>query len=55
MKTRPVVAELFHAAGGTDDRTDGHDKAVIVAFPNFCELAQKLVCLAIKYLNSDRF
>ena len=37
MKIRPVGAELFHADGGADGRTDGHTDMtnLIVAFRNF--------------------
>jgi len=40
MKIRPVGAELFHADGGADGRTDGHTDMtnLIVAFRNFANL-----------------
>ena len=37
MKVRPLRAELFHADGRTDRRTD--TTKLIVALPNFCERA----------------
>jgi hypothetical protein len=39
MKMCPVGAELFHADGRTDRRTDM--TKIIVAFRNFCERAFK--------------
>ena len=38
MKILPVGAELFHADGRTDGRTDRHDE-VNSPFSQFCELA----------------
>jgi hypothetical protein len=38
MKIRPVGAELFHANGQTDGRTDRHDEANS-RFSQFCERA----------------
>jgi hypothetical protein len=42
MKIRPVVAELFHADGGSDGRTDGNDEALIVALPKFANAPKNL-------------
>jgi len=38
MKIRPVGAELFHADGQTDGRTDTHDETNS-RFSPFCERA----------------
>ena len=35
MKIRPNAAELFHAGGRTDRRTDRHDEAITLAFSQF--------------------
>jgi len=39
MKILPVEAELFH----TGRRTDADMMKLIVAFPNFCESAEKTI------------
>jgi len=38
MQIRLVGAELFHAGGRTDGRTDGHDE-VNIRVSQFCECA----------------
>jgi hypothetical protein len=40
MKVRPVGADLFHAEGRMDERTDGHVEAN-GRFSQFCERALK--------------
>jgi hypothetical protein len=37
MKIRPVGAELFHAEGRTDGRTDTDMSKLIIAFRNFAK------------------
>jgi hypothetical protein len=54
MKIRPVGAELFHAGGRADGRTDRHDKANS-SFSQFWESApppRKLRFFPTGYINS---
>lgn len=41
-----MVAELFHAGGRADDRTDRHDETTGL-FSQFCELAKKTAAVVI--------
>ena len=42
MKIRPNAAELFHAGGRTDRRTDRHDEAITLAFSQFFRTRLKI-------------
>jgi len=53
MEIRPVIAELFHADGETDGRTDSPNEANS-RFPQFCERAKKLCNLSQRVPHRER-
>jgi hypothetical protein len=49
-KNRPVGAEMFHAGGRTDGRTDDNEKLTVV-FRNFANVPKTAVCVTLKVQN----